>query len=53
MLSDYFSRFIFDKVGVKIENGITLQELRNIMKKDQDGVELLDMFCGEGSVDAF
>lgn len=24
MLSDYFSRFIFDKVGVNLENGITL-----------------------------
>ena len=22
------------------------------MKKDQDGVELLEMFCGEGTVDA-
>ena len=31
MLSNYFSRFIFDKVGVGLEKGITLLELRNIL----------------------
>ena len=34
MLSDYFSRFIFDKVGVDLEKGITLLELRNILQRD-------------------
>ena len=31
MLSNYFSRFIFDKVGVGLEKGITLSELREIL----------------------
>ena len=47
----YFSRFIFNKLGMTIEDEISLEQLREMLNADENGFELLEMFCGEGAVD--
>jgi hypothetical protein len=50
-MPDYFSKYIFEKVGVHCESEITLEQMRQWLSSDDNGLELLEMFCGEGAVD--
>lgn len=47
----YFGRYIFDKIGVPIDEEISLDQMRDMLSGDENGLELLEMFCGEGAVD--
>lgn len=47
----YFSKYIFDKIGVKMDDEISLEQMRAMLHGDENGLELLEMFCGEGAVD--
>lgn len=47
----YFSRYIFDKIGVPLDEEISLDQMREMLAGDENGLELLEMFCGEGAVD--
>ena len=47
----YFASYIFDQIGVSPDQELTLDKISEMLQKDQNGLELLEMFCGEGAVD--
>ena len=47
----YFASYIFNQIGVSPEHEITLDKISEMLQRDQNGLELLEMFCGEGAVD--
>ena len=46
-LADFFTRFIFEKTGVDIEDEITPDELKEAILENKEDAELLEMFCGD------
>ena len=49
-LAQYFAGFIFRQTGVDMEDEITPDELKAAIQDDQDGADLLEMFCGEALI---
>ena len=49
-LAKFFARFIFKTTNVDIDDEIKPEELKMAIENNQDGADLLEMFCGEALI---
>lgn len=49
-LSEYFTKYIFEQTEVPLDEEITPDQLRAAIEKNNEGADLLEMFCGEALI---
>ncbi len=49
-LSEYFTLFIFKCVNMDPSQEISMAEMKEVVRMNKDGADLLEMFCGEDNV---
>eukprot|EP00347_Sterkiella_histriomuscorum_P019005 403343331 len=49
-LSEYFTHYIFKCVDIEMDQEISMKEMKEIVRLNKDGADLLEMFCGEDNV---
>lgn len=49
-LSEYFAQYIFKCVDTALDKEISMAEMKNLVRANKDGADLLEMFCGEDNV---